>query len=393
MIWQQILRPTTLTLAFVAGSIQASTASAQQVGRAPVDIRLLSAPSGLFALGRVQLVYEVRLTNFGAKPVTLAQLDALDPTGGVLGSWRDTQLAVRFSKIGAPPPAAPQNLLEVLKLDAGQTGIVYLLVQLTAGANKPASLHHRLITSNGVRSDTTLSAAMPVIAGSPGSLQSPVTDGPWVAIRGPSNSSGHRLSYVALGGQLSIPQRYAVDWARLGPDGRLFKADSTKLENWYGYGSPVTSVGDGLVVWTRADVAERAPFAYAAPEVIEAADAVGNAVIVDLGGGAFATFAHLKPGSVRVKVGDRVRTGQPIGEVGNSGNSLAPHLHFHVSDAPGPLAGDGLPFVIPNFELIGRVQSSAMLLGGGAWTQNPAQPARPVAGETPLENMVVRFRK
>jgi len=64
-------------------------------------------------------------------------------------------------------------------------------------------------------------------------------------------------------------------------------------------------------------------------------------VILDIGGGNFAFYAHLQPGSLRVKLGDKVRAGQVIGLVGNTGNSTEPHLHFHISNATSPLGSGG----------------------------------------------------
>jgi murein DD-endopeptidase MepM/ murein hydrolase activator NlpD len=73
-------------------------------------------------------------------------------------------------------------------------------------------------------------------------------------------------------------------------------------------------------------------------------------VIVDIGGGRYAFYAHLKPGSITVKEGERVRRGQVLARLGNSGNTGFPHLHFHVMDAPLPLGADhNLPYVIDSF--------------------------------------------
>ncbi|MBC8085875.1 MAG: M23 family metallopeptidase [Phycisphaerae bacterium] len=377
-----------LTVIALAGQVQA-----QQVGRAPLSVEVSSPPTALLALGRWQMVYEVRLVNFGAESMVLSQLDVLDSTGAVVGSWKDAQLAQRILKIGNTAPRTPQNLLEVLQLAPGQVNVAFLLVALQPGRMTPSTIHHRVITRTSGVTDTTMSRLVTTSASTVIRTVAPVAPGTWVALRGPSNSSGHRLSFVAQGGQSAIPQRYAVDWAMLGEDGRLFRGDSAKLENWYGYGTPVTAIARGRVVWVRDGMSERAPFGYSAPAQIEAADAVGNCIIVDLGGGQFATFAHLKPGSVRVKAGDQLSAGQVIGEVGNSGNSLAPHLHFHISNAPGVLAGEGLPFALETFELVGRVSSSAALLAGVPWVPNAAQPSRTVINETPLENMVVRFTR
>jgi murein DD-endopeptidase MepM/ murein hydrolase activator NlpD len=74
---------------------------------------------------------------------------------------------------------------------------------------------------------------------------------------------------------------------------------------------------------------------------------LGNHVILDLGDGVYAVFAHLRRGSLRVAKGDRVQAGDLLGEVGNSGNSSEPHLHFHLMDGPRPLIAAGVPFAFP----------------------------------------------
>ena len=71
----------------------------------------------------------------------------------------------------------------------------------------------------------------------------------------------------------------------------------------------------------------------------------------DIGDGNYAFYAHLKTGSVKVKVGDQLTTGQVIASLGNTGNTDAPHLHFHVMSTPDPLRSNGLPFVFTSFRL------------------------------------------
>jgi murein DD-endopeptidase MepM/ murein hydrolase activator NlpD len=87
--------------------------------------------------------------------------------------------------------------------------------------------------------------------------------------------------------------------------------------------------------------------------------ATGNFIVEALGEGQFALYAHLQTGSVRVRPGDHVRRGQPIGRVGNTGNSTQPHLHFHVMAGSAPLASDGLPFVFDRFLLEATIDFTA----------------------------------
>jgi murein DD-endopeptidase MepM/ murein hydrolase activator NlpD len=80
----------------------------------------------------------------------------------------------------------------------------------------------------------------------------------------------------------------------------------------------------------------------------------GNFIVIDLGDGQYAQYAHLRPGSVKVKVGDRVRRGQHVAQVGISGDARVPHLHFQVADSIDFLAGEGLPYVFDEFQLDGQ---------------------------------------
>ena len=113
----------------------------------------------------------------------------------------------------------------------------------------------------------------------------------------------------------------------------------------------------------------------------------GNHIVQDLGDGNYAFYAHLQPGSITVKVGDELSAGQTIAKLGNSGNSDAPHLHFHVIDGPDPLMANGLPFVIKQFRLEQRIASQADLDKLFTTGQAPMQPgfaARDVSELSPL---------
>lgn len=74
-------------------------------------------------------------------------------------------------------------------------------------------------------------------------------------------------------------------------------------------------------------------------------------MILDIGNGRYALYAHLKPGSLAVSAGDHVARGQVLGELGQSGNSTAPHLHFHIMDRPSSsgLGAQGVPYVFESF--------------------------------------------
>jgi len=123
-------------------------------------------------------------------------------------------------------------------------------------------------------------------------------------------------------------QRYAYDLLQV-RDGFSYKGDATRNESYYAFGQPVFASQDGKVVHVTDGIKDNVPVGAMNPE-----HPAGNAVVIDHGNGEFSYLAHLKEGSVKVKVGDKVSRGDEIGLCGNSGNSSEPHLHYQVSDGP-----------------------------------------------------------
>ena len=124
----------------------------------------------------------------------------------------------------------------------------------------------------------------------------------------------------------------------------------------------------------------------AMPAGIALEETDGNHVVLNLGHGRYALYAHLKPGSVRVKKGDLVRRGQVLGLVGTSGNSSEPHLHFHVIDGPSPLASNGLPYKLRRFTPTSRGVSTAAF--DQAILDGQPIPIGPVSGPAQRESVL-----
>lgn len=161
---------------------------------------------------------------------------------------------------------------------------------------------------------------------------------------------------------------------QLGPNRAIAQGDQSTNEALGIYGASVHAVAPGRVVNTRDGEPEETPGALPEGQTIQSAGC--NYVVVDIGDGRYAFYAHLQPGSLRVKVGDRVRRGQVLGRLGNTGNSDAPHLHFHVMDGPSPLRSNGLPFVFRTFTLEGTVTNEDTLLARQPVTIDPAGAGR-----------------
>jgi murein DD-endopeptidase MepM/ murein hydrolase activator NlpD len=184
----------------------------------------------------------------------------------------------------------------------------------------------------------------------------PLEGNGWVALDSLDTVKGdHRGAISPVNGGLFISQRYAIDWVRLDENGHYLHGDPTDVRCYTGYGDPILAVADGVVVETLNNLENATPPKSPDPSTITLQNALGNHVILDIGGGYYAFYAHMQKGSVTVKPGDRVRRGQVLGRVGNSGNTASPHLHFHIMNGPTVYGSDGLPYAMDHFELAGQI--------------------------------------
>jgi murein DD-endopeptidase MepM/ murein hydrolase activator NlpD len=116
----------------------------------------------------------------------------------------------------------------------------------------------------------------------------------------------------------------------------------------------------------------------------------GNSIFLDLGGGRYAFYAHLQPGSVQAKAGDHVKRGDVLGKLGHSGNSTAPHLHFHVCTAAEGLECEGVPYVFDRFTGTHATMAGA-LDDAMDFAERQDRPPTPVTGALPGPDTLVTF--
>jgi Peptidase family M23 len=146
--------------------------------------------------------------------------------------------------------------------------------------------------------------------------------------------------------------RYSYDFTVVDTEGKRYRGDGEKHEDHFSYAKPVLAPGDGKVVAVADGVAEEGS-GEVSLEAVKANGMVifGNYIVIDHGNGEFSHLGHLKPGSLKVAVGDKVRAGQPIAQVGTSGSSLFPHLHYELATSAGT-EGEGLPSQFVDFDRV-----------------------------------------
>jgi murein DD-endopeptidase len=350
----------------------------------PVEMMVPLAPTPFKGDGKMHLVYELHLTNFSSQELTLTRLEVM-ADGQSLAKYEGEELAARLARPGVPRAAEKQ------RVGGGMRAVTYLWLTFETPASVPKGLHHNLTARIGAATEgagnaveiSGKGAEITIRNGQAVVLSPPLRGDGWLAANGPSNSSGHRRALIPVGGAANIAQRFAIDWVQLREDGKTWTGDQLKNESYRAYGAEALAVTDATVVAIKDGIPDNIPGATSRAVPITLETVGGNYVILDLGQGQYAFYAHLKPGSLRVKTGDKVKRGQVLGLVGNSGNSTEPHLHFHTSNRNSPLSSEGLPYVFDSFEVQGK-----------GWGWKPSDKDSPVEKrrlEMPLQDNVVRF--
>jgi hypothetical protein len=356
----------------------------------PVIASVVAAPVPVPTTdGKKHLAYELQLTNTLDGDVTLKSL-SVKAGGNELLTLAGDGLAYWVRGLGA-------NQTPTTTLGPGQAGIAWLDVVLDGSAPVPAELSHTIVVDLAKPMPPLLPASMTEIDVAPVTVAtdqpvviSPPLVGPrWLDGNGCCDMTAHRMAMNPLNGSLWAAERFAIDYVQLSADGTIFAGDRSKPEDYPYFGADVHAVADGPVVAVLDGLPEQV--AGQSPTGLPLDQYGGNHVVQEIsdgrGGSQYAFYAHLKTGTVKVKPGDQLTSGQVLGNLGNTGNTDAPHLHFHVMSTPDPLRSNGLPFVLKNFTLDGRLASMDALdplLAGQPAQLAPGSTARDEKELSPL---------
>ena len=339
--------------------------------------------------GRTHLVYELAMTNFSSGVIAPEKVEVLGD-GKVLQIVDAATIATRLQPAGQRESTA--------SLPRSTAALLFLHVILEPGAPIPNQLTHSVtlraaaappghqeLTETG--GATTVNRQQVVVIGPP------LQGSGYISADSCCDATRHTRAVLPIDGRAWISQRMAVDWEQVDSERRIYAGPREKPESYAIYGKPVIAVADATVVDSANDQRTQTPGKF--PSEITPAEADGNFVILDLGQHRYALYAHMQPGSVRVRKGDRVTRGQVIGLVGNTGNTIAPHLHFQVMDGPSSLASNGLPYEIDSFEITGSTPGTAAFdkaeAEGTPLTITHVSPPKAVTDSLPLDQLVISF--
>lgn len=341
--------------------------------------------------GRTHLVYEIRIANVTNGRIGFKRMAVVDGQAGTTIATLDANAIAGRLSLGG------RRGSESGELGPSQFGVLFMHVTLERTVGVPKTLAHMVEASVGQPgADLSMRLAeVTVIGTSVPVLGAPLRGDGYVAGDGCCDSIRHVRALLALNGTFYLSQRFAIDWERIDGERRIFRGDAKDPRSYRIYGQPVLAVADATVVAARNDLPDQVPGKL--PDGLPIDEADGNFVILDIGGGAYALYAHMVPGSVRVSAGDRVRRGDHIGNVGNTGNSQAPHLHFQMMDAPSGLASNGIPYVFDTLSVTavdeaGTADFDRAEATGSPLTLTPRVPPTSLEKVLPLDLSVVDWR-
>jgi Peptidase family M23 len=354
----------------VCALIMVGTAHAASTWPVQLEMRVPLEPTAFSSGGQTYLAYELVVTNFSGNPLTLRRIEVLDgdrSTATPILVLESSQLDDILQPVGDQKTAGESDVPH--QLLSGSTSVVFVWIAVDRGTPIPKHLRHRVFTDESSVEGAVIGThhtAMLVLA-------PPLRGATWLASDGPNNDrdNHHRRGFQIFDGHFMISRRFAIDWMKI-DNGAIFSGDKKDKHAYPAYGQPVFAVANGTVVTARDGLPDNVPghneeFHPAVP--ITPDTLLGNTIVIDLGGEQFAFYAHLKPGSLRVKKGDQVKRGQLLANIGASGDAREPHLHFQVSTSSNPLAGDGVPYLLDQFRIqstdhIWQVRTRELPLGG-----------------------------
>ena len=374
----------------------------------PVVAATLAAPAAVKASdSKVHLAYELLITNPAPLPVKIERLQARDATAKTVlltksGAALQRDITPVSGPRGAEGTTNPSVDRRSITLAPSETWIAWMDVSVASQADVPARLDHRIVGAL-IRPNKAPAAPFDVVGADveistqPAQvLSAPVRGGIWYMSEGCCrDDTHHRRGLVPINGQLMVAQRFAIDFYKLDDQHRTWIGNPKKLSSYLSYRQPIIAAAAGTVVHAR-DGLPNNPALPKPPQIPPIDETVGNHVIVEIGPNTYVLYAHMDPGSVKVRVGQHVEKGQELGLIGTSGNSTTPHVHFQLLSTPTFFPSDSAPYVFDQFDLLGQVpvrlwDDNLGLQPSGKLPFEAAATPGPHHDELPLDRTVVRF--
>lgn len=303
------------------------------------------SPRPMKADNKYYLVYEIYLTNAMKSKAKIITFNVRDDKNTQLLSLNDLKTSIQAR--------GDQNQKNIFTFQPGEMKTIFVWIPFKNESNLPAKLIHTMSVDSDFKNKPYTfelgSYQLKVNNITPAIIDSPLRGKNWLAGNAPSNTSGHRRTAIIFNGKPYYAQRYAIDFIQMGSDGKSYVGNVHDNKSYHCYNQDLHAVADGTVVELQDGIPENIPNSNQYAVTINEKTLAGNHIVIDIGNGRYAGYAHIIPGSFKVKLGDHVTRNQVIAKLGNSGNSTEPHLHFQVTNNKKFVEADGIPYGFNHF--------------------------------------------
>ncbi|MDT3739284.1 MAG: M23 family metallopeptidase [Candidatus Kapabacteria bacterium] len=305
----------------------------------------------------IRIPYSLKLWEFEKEGLKLVSIQVIDDVSKKELIKLEGENLPKIYK----SPLSPTNLFQQDEIKS-----YYLSIQLPIllTETKPSKISHILTLRDTIKNEiihveggslTPRFSEIPIV------ISSPVKGENWLFINQSTNEYHFYVTFFTEG-KLYNAERFAFDNLQLNPQMEdYFIGDPAKNESYFNYGDTLYAVADGKVL----TITDGRPENNGNMQNIKfnnLDEYAGNYLILDIGGGKKAFYAHCQPNSFLVSQGANVKVGDPIAILGNSGNSTAPHLHFHIFDGTDILLSYGVPFVLKEYTKVAEWNDKAVIV-------------------------------
>ena len=289
--------------------------------------------------GEQRLNFDFILSNDGDRPLRIdgVEVSAFDAAGRlVLRRFVDDN--------GSSPSVETLGRRDV---PAGGRAIVFNPFHTFPADVELGELRYRVVLRDSANAEQVVDAIVRPRAFRPATALSLPLAGPIIVYDGHDFYGHHRRLALSddFARQLGITSnfmRYSFDFIPVDSAGDMSRGDVAENTAWFGFGAPVMAPAAGRVVAAVDTAADDRTVVV--PAVMQDPVALyGNYVVIDHGGGEFSLLGHIRQGSLQVRPGDSVTSGQVVAAVGAAGSSHMPHLHYELRTGPGARGVEGLP--------------------------------------------------
>lgn len=303
--------------------------------------------------GKYYIMYELMISNVTKSDITIENLTLTDPlNNNVEVAQMDSEKIKTHLHFALSEK--PDNVIK-----PNETAAI-MINEIFDEGSVPKAIDHNIsykivepyliFTAEGTEkiARTSVSNKKPIV------ISPPLTGDNWLVVN-VSNNYGHRNAFFPIDGQWFVPERWAVDYIKLTADNQIYSGDPQDFTSYPAYDQDLLAVKNGKVIKVVNGLDNLAIGATLQNMTLD--NLGGNYVLIDIGDGYSALYAHIIKDTITVKEGDSVKAGQVIGKLGNSGNSTGPHLHFHILKGSSAIAGQGVPYVFDKFNVDGQISS------------------------------------